>query len=94
MAWRTISLLAGAALAVAPMTSGLAQECNPIIDGTYCATQMKRKAPTATPDSRFRPMENIARDLVQGQERPGTLGALTFKGSETCIGLLRRGTCG
>ena len=91
---KRISFLAGAALSAASITSGLAQECNPIIDGTYCATQMRGKASAAASDSRFRPMENIARDLLQGQERPGTLGALTFKGSETCIGLLRRGTCG
>jgi len=73
-----------------------AQECNPVIDGTYCATQViRRRDDTPSPGSKFVPIQGIGRDLaISGSwDQPGTLGAITFRGSETCIGLFRRGAC-
>lgn len=88
MALLGVFILASATLALAQAP------CNPIIDGTYCATQMSRRPPApSTADGKFRPMEGIARDIVPGQDQPGTLGAITFRGSERCIGLLRRSAC-
>jgi hypothetical protein len=74
----------------------IAQECNPVIDGTYCATQVIRKRDdSASPGSKFAPIQGIGRGMVSRPwDQPGTLGAITFRGSETCIGLFRRGACG
>lgn len=81
-------------LVVASASAAVAQQpCNPIIDGTYCATQMSRRPPAATPDSKFGPMQGLGRDVMPGIEQPGTLGAITFRGGEQCIGLLRRSAC-
>jgi hypothetical protein len=72
----------------------MAQTCNPAIDGTYCATQPIRKPSVSTvPNSKFMPIQSLARDISPGQDQPGTFGAITFRGSERCIGLLRRGAC-
>jgi hypothetical protein len=38
-------------------------------------------------------MQGIARDIGPWQDQPATLGAFTFRGGETCIGLFRRGVC-
>jgi hypothetical protein len=38
-------------------------------------------------------MQGIARDMGPWSDQPGTLGAVTFRGSDTCIGLFRRGAC-
>jgi hypothetical protein len=82
-----------AALLIVVGGSAMAQPCNPIIDGTYCATQMRpRPDGPAVPDTRFRPIESIGRDVMRGQDQPGTLGAISW-GGQQCIGLLRRGAC-
>jgi hypothetical protein len=72
----------------------LAEPCNPVIDGTYCATQTIRRenAPTSS-GVRLSPIQGIARDIGPSTDPTGTLGAITFRGSETCIGLFRRGAC-
>ena len=31
--------------------------------------------------------------MTPWQDQPGTLGAITFRGGETCMGLFRRGEC-
>ena len=84
-----------AILAVTSITSASAQQpCNPIIDGTYCATQMPRKpSASAVQDSRFAPMQGISSDFAGERDQPGTLGAISFRGAERCIGLLRRSAC-
>jgi hypothetical protein len=75
---------------------GIAQPCNPVIDGTYCATQMPRSLPSTPTSSRpsMRPVEDIASAISVRQDMPGTFGAISFRGDgSSCIGLLRRGSC-
>jgi hypothetical protein len=80
----TVLLMSGA--------PGIAQPCNPVIDGTYCA-EFSTRRPDISP-SRLTPMRSIASDISTGQDQPATLGAITFGGNGTrCIGLLRRGSC-
>ena len=71
-----------------------AEPCNPVIDGTYCATQMTRRSDRSTSSGGyFPPIQRIAPDIGPWTDQPATLGALTFRGGETCIGLFRRGAC-
>jgi hypothetical protein len=85
-----VAVLAGAAAA-----SALAQPCNPVIDGTYCATQPNPRLKWSTSSGGyFPPIQGIADDVVGPSfEQPATLGAITFRGGQTCIGLFRRGAC-
>jgi hypothetical protein len=72
----------------------LAEPCNPVIDGTYCATQtIRRENDTRSSGVRLSPIQGIARDIGPSTDSTATLGAITFRGSETCIGLFRRGAC-
>jgi len=73
--------------------SGFAEPCNPVIDGTYCATNMGSRPDNSTSGQRFAPIRNIGGDISTGSDQPATLGAITFSGSTRCIGLLRRGNC-
>ena len=71
----------------------LAEPCNPVIDGTYCATQtIRRENASRSSGSMFSPIQGIATGIGP-PDQPATLGAITFRGSETCIGLFRRGIC-
>jgi hypothetical protein len=70
-----------------------AQSCNPVIDGTYCATQMPRATTSAPSRQTMSPVGEIATSVSISQDTPGTLGAISFRGGSTCIGLLRRGNC-
>jgi hypothetical protein len=65
--------------------------CNPVIDGTYCASQGGPIGPPSMPR-----IQSMASDLgIGGGDPPATLGAITFSGSgTTCIGLFRRISCG
>jgi hypothetical protein len=84
-----VAVLVGAAAAPA-----LAQPCNPVIDGTYCATQPNPKLNWSTSSGGyFPPIQGIANDVAPYFEQPATLGAITFRGGQTCIGLFRRGAC-
>jgi hypothetical protein len=67
------------------------QTCNPVIDGTYCASQGGPIGPPSMPR-----IQSMASDLgIGGGDPPATLGAITFSGSgTTCIGLFRRVSCG
>jgi len=66
------------------------QSCNPLIDGTYCATQGGPINPPSMPQ-----IQSMASDLgIGGGNPPATLGAITFSGNSTCIGLFRRISCG
>jgi hypothetical protein len=73
--------------------SALAEPCNPVIDGTYCATQTIRRDNAPSSGVRLSPIQGIARDIGPSTDPTGTLGAITFRGTETCIGLFRRGAC-
>ena len=70
-----------------------AEPCNPVIDGTYCATQTIRRenAPTSS-GVRLSPIQGIATGIGP-PDQPATLGGITFRGTETCMGLFRRGIC-
>ena len=88
--------IATAALLFALQGSPTAQSCNPVIDGTYGATQQSRRPSSTRSGGRvtMQPVQSIASDLsLDGGDMPGTLGAITFQGSSVCIGLLRRGAC-
>jgi hypothetical protein len=91
--WRIA--VAAAVLATAPHASTIAQQpCNPVIDGTYCATQMPRGS-TWSPQSgpMMNPISDLGRSISGEPTSPATLGGITIRGGQTCIGLLRRGAC-
>jgi hypothetical protein len=76
--------------------TGAQQPCNPVIDGTYCASQPIRRPSQSAPGRSgvtIQPVQSIANDLSLNRDQPGTFGAISFQGSSTCIGLLRRGAC-
>ena len=80
---------AGFCLAMLPAVLA-AQPCNPVIDGTYCASQPIRRS--GTPNGT--PMIGIGRDLASSRDEAVTFGAITFRGDGTrCVGLLTRGSC-
>jgi hypothetical protein len=93
--WR---IAAPAALIMAmSYTSTVAQQpCNPVIDGTYCATQMPRTSAPTQSRVQMQPIQEIGSAMSIssiGQDTPGTFGGISFRGGSTCIGLLRRGAC-
>ena len=84
---------AGVFLAVLPATS-VAQPCNPVIDGTYCASQPIRQSGTSGRDANGTPMIGMGRDLASTRDEAVTFGAITFRGDGTrCVGLMRGGNC-
>src|SRR5262249_50183585 len=71
---------------------GMAEPCNPVIDGTYCATNSSGR-PGYSRQPQFDTLRGIGNDIVTA-DQPATLGAITFHGSGTkCMGLFRRGNC-
>jgi hypothetical protein len=80
-------------LAGIPGVPAPAEQCNPVIDGTYCATQTIRRENAPPSGVRLSPIQGIARDIGPSTDQPATLGGITFRGSETCMGLFRRGIC-
>jgi len=80
-------------LAGSLITAAAAEEpCNPIIDGTYCATNMPRNRGYVRPSSGMTPLEDYSRlvppTAVGGT--PGILIGIGTQGNRTCFGLLRR----
>jgi hypothetical protein len=93
-ALHTAQIAIVAILTIAPAVPGLAQACNPAIDGTYCTTPINRNMSGSAASSSFTPMSNLGGDLSPNLDQPATLGAITFRGSgRRCIGLLGRGNC-
>src|SRR5215510_661358 len=96
--WRREYMVSGLARVTALFlmlgAPALAQPCNPVIDGTYCAENMSRQGVSRSRPT-FAPVESIGSDILVGQDSdPATFGAITFRGNGTrCIGLLRRGAC-
>jgi len=86
-----------AILAVILVASAHAQPCNPVIDGTYCASQPDPDLVGG--DSGSNPLGSARVGLGTDPTQPGlydmpaTLGAITFGGETSCIGLLRRARC-
>ena len=86
------AVFAGLCLAALP-TELVAQQCNPLIDGTYCASQTIRRSDTPARDANT-PMIGIGRDLASTRDEAVTFGAITFRGDGTrCVGLMTRGNC-
>lgn len=83
------------ALSAAFVSGVVAEPCNPVIDGTYCASQPVRPRDTSGGSaSSLRPIEAPLGSLGRSLDQPATVGAMTFRGNGVhCIGLLRRGVC-
>jgi hypothetical protein len=69
------------------------QPCNPVIDGTYCATQMRPGSSSIVGSGGAPQIQSLSSDLSIGSNPTATFGALTFSGSGACIGILRGGAC-
>jgi hypothetical protein len=86
--------IVAAALLFALPGSPTAQSCNPVIDGTYCATQMPRPSTSLVQSS---PIINPVSDFSSAfsmDNEPGTFAGISFQSNgTTCMGLLRRGAC-
>jgi hypothetical protein len=79
--------LAGAAAADEP--------CNPIIDGTYCATNMPKNRGEVRSTRGMTQLEDYSRLVPSATVggTPGTLIGIGTRGNRTCFGLLRRSAC-
>ncbi|MDE2283883.1 MAG: hypothetical protein KGK33_04630 [Hyphomicrobiales bacterium] len=92
VAWAT-ALFVSAAVAQLPSGSGR-QPCDPLIDGTYCATQGGRAFGNSASSSSLGSVQSLSGDLSLGQEQPATFAGVSFSSNNTvCIGLLRRSAC-
>jgi hypothetical protein len=68
--------------------------CDPLIDGTYCATQGGRLRDQTTAPANMGSIQSLSGDLSLGQTSIATFGGISVSGNNTvCIGLLRRGSC-
>ena len=94
-AWRVAQASAAMALLLVLCAPAAAQKCNPVIDGTYCETQMPRSGASSSTRSSvtMRPIEDIGRSISTSSNSPATLGGISFGRGTDCIGLLRRGKC-
>lgn len=82
------------AAAAQPTSGSATQPCDPLIDGTYCATQGGRLSNgTAPSQARMGSIQSLSGDLSLGQDQPATFGGISFSGNSVCFGLLRRGNC-
>lgn len=82
------------AAAAQPASGSANQPCDPLIDGTYCATQGGRlNNGTASSPARMGSIQSLSGDLSLGQDQPATFGGISFSGSSVCFGLLRRENC-
>lgn len=84
-----IIMLAGSLTAAAAAE----EPCNPIIDGTYCATNMPRNRGHVRPSGGMTPLEDYSRLVPSVGSTPGTLIGIGTQGNRTCFGLLRRSAC-
>jgi hypothetical protein len=83
-------------LAGSLVTAVAAEEpCNPIIDGTYCATNMPKNRGYVGSSGGMTPLEDYSRLVPSAAVggAPGTLIGIGTQGNRTCFGLLRRSTC-
>lgn len=86
-----------AALVVVAMPGAARTEpCNPIIDGTYCATQMPKGRAAQLSAGDMKPIRSIGDDFnfSSSQDSPGTLGSISFRGGGSrCVGSMIRSRC-
>jgi hypothetical protein len=83
-------------LAASLLAPAAAEEpCNPIIDGTYCATNMPKNRGYVRSSGGMTPLEDYSRLVPSAAVggTPGTLIGIGTQGNRTCFGLLRRSTC-
>ena len=75
-------------------TSTAPEPCNPVIDGTYCATQGGRLSDQTTDSANMESIQSLSGDLSLGQSSIATFGGISVSGNNTvCLGLLRRESC-
>lgn len=65
--------------------------CNPVIDGTHCATA---GGGILQPTTSMPAIQSLSSDLMGGGEPPATLGGINISEGATCMGLFRRMACG
>jgi len=87
--------MAGIVVVAILSSSSRAQNCNPVVDGTYCAENPLRSSATPRQSAvTMTPINNLAKDLFPNQDQPATVGSFSvIGGSRQCVGLLRRGAC-
>lgn len=86
-------LLAALTIVTILRAEGIAQSCNPAIDGTYCAEQMGKRPDGTATTSRSNPSLGREAFSIVRDNDPATFGAITFGGGTGCIGILRRSSC-
>lgn len=94
--WFPLLVLGAAISAAFPSDLAAAEEpCNPIIDGTYCATNMPKNRAYARSTRGMTALEDYSRLVPSAAVggTPGTLIGIGMQGSRTCFGLLRRSAC-
>jgi hypothetical protein len=72
------------------------QPCNPIVDGTYCATQMPKYSGSSGSSTGLRQIDDMSQlvpNSAVGGNQPATLVGISFQGNGRCFGLLRRSAC-
>ena len=93
---RLPSLLPAMVMLAGSLTAVAAEEpCNPIIDGTYCATNMPKNRGYVRSGGGMTPLEDYSRLVPSAAVggTPGTLIGIGTQGKSTCFGLLRRSSC-
>jgi hypothetical protein len=92
--WAIVPVLAAAVLVTA-RASAAEEPCNPIVDGTYCATNMPKKSGYVSSSSGMTGLADYSRLVPSAAVggTPGTLIGIGTQGNRTCFGLLRRSAC-
>src|SRR5262249_33688130 len=79
----------------AAQQTAAAPPCNPVIDGTYCASAAGNQAVISQSSSGMPAIQSLSSDLgIGGGDPPAALGGINISGGSTCIGLFRRMSCG
>src|SRR3954452_16424264 len=88
-----LSTMALAGLIAGPVFAG--EPCNPIIDGTYCATQMPKNRGSSGASGGMKPLDDYSRLVPSAAVggTPWTLIGIGVQGNRSCFGLLRRAAC-
>ncbi len=92
----SLQFVALALIAIMLPGPGKAEPCNPIIDGTYCATQMPKGRAAQLSSKDMNPIRSIGGDFGSNtsQDQPGTLGSISLRGGgDRCFGTIVRGRC-
>ena len=93
---RLPALLPATVMLAGSLAVAAAEEpCNPIVDGTYCATNMPKNRGHVRSGGGMTPLEDYSRLVPSAAVggTPGTLIGIGTQGKHTCFGLLRRSIC-